>query len=232
MLSAVTGPCCASEHDHSRETPAPKIAARLRRVHFEQFPVRVGLNGRGSGVGDQVRGHGRRATPASTACCDDKHTFQDRCDFRAGILSSDSAWISLRTEDKVIIMMDTDRRGTDRGAAGGGVGHDAGDVSRVLPRKAPASAPTVVAKSPVHAACSRSRAGRRLTGNSQTSPSVGGGRRAGRARLGEPDGLVWSRLAQRDRTVLALVAEHQVLTTWQLLALVFPSAARAQRRLR
>jgi hypothetical protein len=39
-------------------------------------------------------------------------------------------------------------------------------------------------------------------------------------------------LAQRDRTVLALVAEHQVLTTWQLLALVFPSAARAQRRLR
>jgi Replication-relaxation len=43
---------------------------------------------------------------------------------------------------------------------------------------------------------------------------------------------VWSRLAHRDRTVLALVAEHQVLTTWQLLALVFPSAARAQRRLR
>jgi hypothetical protein len=95
-----------------------------------------------------------------------------------------------------------------------------------------ASAPTVVAKSPVHAACSRSRAGRRLTGNSQTSPSVGGGRRTGGARLGEPDGVVWSRLAQRDRTVLALVAEHQVLTTWQLLALVFPSAARAQRRLR
>ena len=32
--------------------------------------------------------------------------------------------------------------------------------------------------------------------------------------------------------MLGLVAEHQVLTTWQLLALVFPSAARAQRRLR
>jgi hypothetical protein len=136
-------------------------------------------------------------------------------------------------EDKVIIMMDTDRRDTDYGAAGGGVGRDAGAVSRVLPRKAGASAPAVVAKPAVHGARSRSGVRDRLTGNSQASSHrVGGGRRAGGARLGEPDGVVWSRLAERDRTVLALVAEHQVLTTWQLLALVFPSAARAQRRLR
>lgn len=43
---------------------------------------------------------------------------------------------------------------------------------------------------------------------------------------------MWSRLTPRDRLVLDLVAEHRVLTTWQLLALAFPSEARAQRRLR
>lgn len=44
--------------------------------------------------------------------------------------------------------------------------------------------------------------------------------------------MLWSRLTPRDRRVLDLVAEHRVLTTWQLLALAFPSEARAQRRLR
>src|SRR5689334_11430510 len=98
--------------------------------------------------------------------------------FRPQIRSSGSAWISLWTEDKVIIMMGTDRRSTDYGAAGGGVGRDAEAVLGVLPRKAEASAPAVVAKPAVHGARSRSGAGRRLTGNSQASSHhVGGGQR-------------------------------------------------------
>ncbi|GDY33901.1 hypothetical protein GTS_55340 [Gandjariella thermophila] len=48
---------------------------------------------------------------------------------------------------------------------------------------------------------------------------------------GVPDGALWARLTPRDRTVLELVAEHQVLTTEQLRALVFPSISRAQHRL-
>ncbi len=127
-------------------------------------------------------------------------------------------------------MADTDDVG-DGGAAAGEVGRVAGGASGVLPRKVRASAPAVVPEPAGQAVRSRSGAGVRLTGHSQHHP-VGGGRRRVRVRLGEPDGALWSHLTPRDRQVLDLVAEHQVLTTWQLLALVFPSEARAQRRLR
>lgn len=124
-------------------------------------------------------------------------------------------------------------------AAGGASGRAAGGVPGVRPRDARSGAQPVRGESAGQQPNSRWGAGVRLTGHSQHLP-VGGGRRRGsagstpraRARLGEPDGILWSRLGERDRRVLELVAEHGVLTTWQLLALVFPSPARAQRRLR
>lgn len=57
----------------------------------------------------------------------------------------------------------------------------------------------------------------------------GGGGRAGRA--GEPAGVLWARLTERDRRVLHLVDVHRVLTTDQLLAMEFDSRTRAQHRL-
>jgi hypothetical protein len=42
---------------------------------------------------------------------------------------------------------------------------------------------------------------------------------------------VWARLTDRDRRILALVAEHRVLTTEQLTVLAFGSRTRAQHRL-
>lgn len=71
----------------------------------------------------------------------------------------------------------------------------------------------------------------RLTGHNQflfTSAARG---RSRRAVAGEPDGALWAQLTPRDRVVLDLVAEHRVLTTDQLRALLFPSVSRAQHRL-
>jgi hypothetical protein len=58
--------------------------------------------------------------------------------------------------------------------------------------------------------------------------------RAGRGgrRAGEPDAGLWFRLVDRDRRVLALLAEHKVLTTNQIAAIEFGSVRRAQDRLR
>jgi hypothetical protein len=43
---------------------------------------------------------------------------------------------------------------------------------------------------------------------------------------------VWFRLVERDRWLLALLAEHKVLTTNQIAAVAFDSVRRAQDRLR
>jgi hypothetical protein len=58
--------------------------------------------------------------------------------------------------------------------------------------------------------------------------------RAGRGgrRAGEPDPGLWFRLVDRDRRLLALLAEHKVLTTNQVAAIEFLSVRRAQDRLR
>jgi hypothetical protein len=51
-------------------------------------------------------------------------------------------------------------------------------------------------------------------------------------RAGEPDASLWFRLVDRDRRLLALLAEHKVLTTNQIAAIEFASVRRAQDRLR
>jgi len=57
--------------------------------------------------------------------------------------------------------------------------------------------------------------------------------RGGRGqRAGEPDASLWFRLVDRDRRLLALLAEHKVLTTNQITAIEFASVRRAQDRLR
>jgi hypothetical protein len=52
------------------------------------------------------------------------------------------------------------------------------------------------------------------------------------ARSGHPDAGLWFRLLDRDRRLLALLAEHKVLTTHQIASLEFASVRRAQDRLR
>lgn len=97
------------------------------------------------------------------------------------------------------------------------------------PRTAGASAGPVAGKAAGQGPGVGGRARVRLTGSSQVLSKDGGGR--GRPSLGEPDGALWARLTDRDRRILALVAEHGVLTTDQLAALAFPSRSRAQHRL-
>lgn len=109
------------------------------------------------------------------------------------------------------------------------VGADAA-ARAVRPRSAGASAGAV---SPKTAGRRDGKAGRRslrLNGDARFHSASGAGRR-GRPRSGEPDGVLWAQLTPRDRMVLELVAEHQVLTTEQLRALMFPSISRAQHRL-
>jgi hypothetical protein len=54
---------------------------------------------------------------------------------------------------------------------------------------------------------------------------------AGTQRAGVPDSRLWWRLTDRDRLIVSLLAEHQVLTTDQLAAVAFGSVRRAQDRL-
>jgi hypothetical protein len=51
------------------------------------------------------------------------------------------------------------------------------------------------------------------------------------SRAGVPEAGLWWRLTERDRLIVNLLAEHQVLTTDQLTAVAFGSARRAQDRL-
>lgn len=82
-------------------------------------------------------------------------------------------------------------------------------------------------------------AGPRLYGHRRSQSSRVGGRagaarptgRRLKGRQGEPAGALWSRLTERDRRIVQLVADHRVLTTDQLTVLAFGSRTRAQHRL-
>lgn len=92
---------------------------------------------------------------------------------------------------------------------------------------------------PVSSGATDHSTGPRLYGHRRSQIPRPGGRagaaravgRRGGARLGEPVGALWARLTDRDRRILALVAEHRVLTTEQLTVLAFGSRPRAQHRL-
>jgi DNA-binding Lrp family transcriptional regulator len=77
----------------------------------------------------------------------------------------------------------------------------------------------------------RERAEGRLRSGPHPSEHRG---RAGRGnrRVGEPDAALWFRLVDRDRRLLALLAEHKALTTNQIAEIEFLSVRRAQDRLR
>jgi hypothetical protein len=47
--------------------------------------------------------------------------------------------------------------------------------------------------------------------------------------MGEPDASLWFRPVDRDRRILALLAEHKVLATGQIAAVEFASVRRAQK---
>ncbi|PKV99818.1 protein involved in plasmid replication-relaxation [Amycolatopsis echigonensis] len=77
----------------------------------------------------------------------------------------------------------------------------------------------------------REQAEGRLRSGPHPSTHRGRAGRGGR-RAGEPDAGLWFRLVDRDRRLLALLAEHKVLTTNQIAAIEFLSVRRAQDRLR
>jgi hypothetical protein len=131
------------------------------------------------------------------------------------------------------VVMMVNRNENDNGRAVGAAGRAAdGATGAVRPRDAGASAGGLGAHTAGRGRGTGHRAGLRLIGHNQSHSASGAGRwRGRRVAVGEPDGALWSRLTPRDRTVLELVAEHQVLTTEQLRALVFPSISRAQHRL-
>lgn len=70
----------------------------------------------------------------------------------------------------------------------------------------------------------------RMNGSTHTHSPVG--RRRGAIRGGHPDPSTWFRLLDRDRRLMALLAEHKALTTDQIASLEFSSVRRAQDRLR
>ncbi len=126
-----------------------------------------------------------------------------------------------------------DRRDNEahRRAAGAARGAADGATGAVRPRAAGASAGDVVPNAAGRGGNKTRGAGVRLIGHNQSHfTSAARGRRR-TAAAGEPDGALWAKLTPRDRLVLELVAEHHVLTTEQLRALVFPSISRAQHRL-
>ncbi len=77
----------------------------------------------------------------------------------------------------------------------------------------------------------RDRVEGRLRSDPHPSTHRGRAGRGGR-RAGEPDAALWFRLVDRDRRLLALLAEHKVLTTNQIAAIEFLSVRRTQDRLR
>ncbi|WP_258563044.1 replication-relaxation family protein [Streptomyces phytophilus] len=117
-----------------------------------------------------------------------------------------------------------------RGADGLGFGPAGRAAGTQRPRGAGASAGGVGGKAAGHGGGGGRRQRLRLTGSSQSHQIV---QRAGRGRglPGEPGGDLWSRLTERDRRILDLLAEHHVLTTDHLTYLLFPSRSRAQHRL-
>lgn len=128
-----------------------------------------------------------------------------------------------------------DHRNKDEEARAAGVAGDRADgaAGAVRPRAAGASAGGV-GRVGAGQGGDTARGGRsRLIGHDQSLFTHGAGRqgRSQRKAAGEPDGALWAQLTPRDRVVLELVAEHHVLTTEQLRAVLFPSISRAQHRL-
>lgn len=131
----------------------------------------------------------------------------------------------------VVVMADRRNNEAHRRAAGAAGGAADGATGAVRPRAAGASAGGLVARKAGRGRDKARGAGGRLIGHNQSHfTSAARGRRR-KAAAGEPDGALWATLTPRDRLVLELVAEHHVLTTEQLRALVFPSISRAQHRL-
>ncbi|WP_198008957.1 replication-relaxation family protein [Saccharomonospora saliphila] len=123
---------------------------------------------------------------------------------------------------------DKDEQARAAGVAGGSTDGAAGAVR---PRAAGASAGGA-GRAGAGQGGDKSRAARsRLIGHNQSLSTSALRGRSRKAAAGEPDGALWAQLTPRDRTVLELVAEHHVLTTEQLRALLFPSISRAQHRL-
>jgi protein involved in plasmid replication-relaxation len=127
--------------------------------------------------------------------------------------------------------------GTNRAGGRGVVGAD-GLASRsasgsAQPRRSESAAPHAEAatKPAGQRWFRRERAEGRLRSDPHPSTHRGRAGRGGR-RAGEPDAGLWFRLVDRDRRLLALLAEHKVLTTNQIAAIEFLSVRRAQDRLR
>jgi hypothetical protein len=126
----------------------------------------------------------------------------------------------------------------DRARGDGVVGAD-GLASRSAsgsaePRRSESAAPHAEAAAIEHAGqrwYRRQRAEGRLRSDPDPSKHRGRAGRGGR-RAGEPGAALWFRLVDRDRRLLALLAEHKVLTTNQIAAIEFLSVRRAQDRLR
>ncbi len=72
---------------------------------------------------------------------------------------------------------------------------------------------------------------RKKVGSAGSSAAAAGRSPARSVRPGEPNPGIWFRLVERDRRLLWLLAEHQVLTTGQIASLEFSSRRRAQDRL-
>lgn len=129
-----------------------------------------------------------------------------------------------------------DRSDKDEGARAAGVagGPADGATGAVHPRAAGASAGGAGGAVAGQGGDKAPGVRARLIGHNQSLFTHGAGRRSrsrSRKAAGEPDGALWAQLTPRDRVMLELVAEHRVLTTEQLRALLFPSISRAQHRL-
>src|ERR1043165_2671687 len=135
------------------------------------------------------------------------------------------------------VMVDSGEAGRSRevAAAGGAAPWSADGVA--APRRPESAAPDAEATGRVSAGQRWYRAdraeGRMKGGRCQSPPTSGsGGGRRGGGGAAEPDVSLWFRLVDRDQRLLALLAEHKVLTTRQIAAIEFTSVRRAQDRLR
>jgi hypothetical protein len=135
----------------------------------------------------------------------------------------------------VVIMVDGTYRAGGRGVVGADGLTSSSASGSAQPRRSESADPHAegaATKPAVQRWFRRERAEGRL--RSDPHPSTHHRGRAGRGgrRAGEPDAGLWFRLVDRDRRVLALLAEHKVLTTNQIAAIEFLSVRRAQDRLR
>ena len=118
-----------------------------------------------------------------------------------------------------------------------GLGGSTSALGAGSPRRSTTADPNAEAtkaKSPVRRQDRVPSAGGRLKGVSpEPSRNRAGGRSRRPVRVGEPDAGVWFHLTERDRLLLAVLAEHKVLTTSQVTEVAgFGSLRRTQDRLR